>query len=236
MPAWLANKPGGEYGCGLMSEDKDNPSERFRAVALVVSGPSGAGKSTVCGQLLTAIPEMHFSVSCTTRAPRNGETDGVQYYFLSRTEFERRIAADAFLEHADVHGNYYGTLRSEVEPFLECGQDVLLDIDVQGAAQLRQRAGNSLTGQSAVYVFIEPPSLAELERRLRGRGTDCEEVIQRRLLNARREMAVSGDYDHIVVNDEVPLAVGRLEAILDAARRGLRAPRGAVRDKKRGTP
>ena len=205
-----------------MSEGKDNPSPRRRGVALVISGPSGAGKSTVCGQLLVVEPGIHFSISCTTRLPRQGETDGVQYYFLSRAEFERRIAADAFLEHADVHGNYYGTLRSEVEPFLERGQDVLLDIDVQGAAQLRRRAGYGLTGHNAVYVFMAPPSLAELERRLRGRGTDSEEVIQRRLLNARREMAASGEYDQVVVNDQVPLAVARLEAILEAARRGVR--------------
>lgn len=184
--------------------------------ALVVSGPSGAGKSTVCKQVLAG-HRMHFSVSCTTRAPRAGETDGREYFFLSRSVFEEKIAANAFLEHAEVHGNYYGTLRSEVEPWLERGEDVLLDIDVQGARQIRERARGSLTGRRAAFVFLAPPSLAVLEQRLRGRQTDSEEVILRRLANARREMTAWRDYDYLVVNDTVERAVAEMTAILDAA-------------------
>ncbi len=192
-------------------------------VALVVSGPSGAGKSTVCRQVLADEPQLHFSVSCTTRPPRPGERDGVEYFFLDRAEFERRITADALLEHAEVHGNYYGTLRSEVEPFLARGEDVLLDIDVQGARQVRQRSANSVTGSGIVFAFIAPPSLAELERRLRGRGTETEEVIQRRLRNAREELPHWREYDYLVINDQVTLAVARLHAILEAARCAVRS-------------
>jgi guanylate kinase len=182
---------------------------------LVLSGPSGAGKSTVCGDLLRRRPSLHFSVSATTRAPRPGERDGVQYHFLSRGEFARRLAADAFLESAEVHGHLYGTLRAEVEPYLLRGTDVLLDIDVQGARQVRERlAARPLAGR-VVFAFLAPPSDAELERRLRGRGTEPEEVIRRRLENARRELAAAGEYDHVVVNDTVADAVARLAVLLD---------------------
>ena len=185
-------------------------------VALVVSGPSGAGKSTVCRGLRAQWPDLHFSVSCTTRTPRPGETNGVEYTFLSPDEFRTRIAQGAFLEHAEVHGNYYGTPRSEVEPFVEAGADVLLDIDVQGARQVRESVQRNGLADRVLFAFLAPPSLAELETRLRGRGTESEDVIQRRLANARREMDAWGEYDYLVVNDEVELAVARLLAILTA--------------------
>ena len=189
-----------------------------RGVALVVSGPSGAGKSTVCRLVLAGRPAMRFSVSCTTRAPRAGETDGVDYHFLGRPEFEAKIAAGEFLEHAEVHGNFYGTLRAEVEPFLHRGGDVLLDIDVQGARQVRRNADAGGVGGQYAFVFLAPPSLAELERRLRGRQTDAEEVILRRLANARREIAAWREYDYLVINDTVGRAAGEMTAILDARR------------------
>lgn len=187
-------------------------------VALVVSGPSGAGKSTVCKQVLAARPNMRFSVSCTTRAPRAGETDGVDYHFLTRAAFEAKIAAGEFLEHAEVHGNFYGTLRAEVEPHLRHGDDVLLDIDVQGARQVRTNAGAEGLGALYAFVFLAPPSLAELERRLRGRKTDAEEVILRRLANARKEIAAWREYDYLVINDEVARAAAEMTAVLDARR------------------
>ncbi len=187
-------------------------------VALVVSGPSGAGKSTICRQVLADRPNMRFSVSCTTRAPRAGETDGLDYHFLTRTEFESKIAAGEFLEHAEVHGNFYGTLRAAVEPHLRLGGDVLLDIDVQGARQVRLNSTASGIGAQYAFVFLAPPSLAELERRLRGRQTDAEEVILRRLAAARREIAAWHEYDYLVINDEIPRAVAELTAVLDARR------------------
>jgi len=186
-------------------------------VPLVVSGPSGAGKSTVCRELLALEPLLHFSVSCTTRPPRPGEADGAAYYFISRAQFEARLAEDGFLEHAEVHGNYYGTPRSEVAPHIAAGRDVLLDVDVQGARNLRTRLAPATFGPP-VFVFIAPPSLAELERRLRGRGTESEDTLQRRLGNARRELAAWREYDCLVVNDTVADAVARLRAILLAAR------------------
>ena len=187
-------------------------------VALVVSGPSGAGKSTVCKQVLANRPGMRFSISCTTRVPRVGETDGVDYHFLSRPEFAAKMAAGEFLEHAEVHNNFYGTLRAEVEPGLRRGDDVLLDIDVQGARQVRQNSQASGIGSLYAFVFLAPPSLTELERRLRGRQTDAEDVILRRLANARREIAAWREYDYLVINDEIPRAVLEMTAILDARR------------------
>jgi guanylate kinase len=194
-----------------------NRSLLKRGVPVVVSGPSGAGKSTVCRELLAREPEMHFSVSCTTRPARPGETDGAAYYFLSRAQFEARLAADGFLEHAEVHGNYYGTPRSEVTAPISAGRDVLLDVDVQGARSLRHNLDAAVSG-APVFIFIAPPSLVVLEQRLRGRGTESEETIQRRLANARVEVTAWREYDFLVINDDVAAAVTRLQAILTAAR------------------
>ena len=187
-------------------------------VAVVFSGPSGVGKSTVCRHLTGLLPEFHFSVSCTTRAPRPGETDGRDYSFLSREEFLARQAAGEFLEYAEVHGNFYGTLRRELEPRVLAGHDVILDIDVQGARLARQAlAGKPDLAAALLLVFLAPPSLAELERRLRGRKTETEDAIQRRLANAAREMAAWREYDYVIVNDEAPAAAEKLAAIVRAA-------------------
>ena len=185
---------------------------------LVVSGPSGAGKSTVIGQVRRQHPEIAFSVSCTTRAPRPGEVDGRDYHFLSQAEFQRRIEAGEFLEHARVHGNGYGTLRHEVESRIRDGGIVLLDIDVQGQRLVRQAILGTPLEAAAVFVFFAPPSFAELERRLRLRRTDSETDICRRLDNARAEMEAWREYDFIVVNDAVETAAATLAAIVTAAR------------------
>lgn len=187
-------------------------------IALVVTGPSGAGKSTVCRRLRGMLPNLHFSVSCTTRRPRPGEVDGVDYRFVSRAEYEAYRVADAFVEHAEVHGNGYGTLRSEIEPFLEASGDVLLDIDVEGARQVRRQARGTWLGRCLVDVFFAPPSFAELERRLRRRGTESEAVMARRLAHARRELEAWNEFAYVVINDEVETATLRLLSIVQAAR------------------
>ncbi len=179
---------------------------------LVISAPSGAGKTTILRRILAEVPAVSFSISHTTRPPRTGEQHGRDYYFVSESEFEVMRDDDAFLEWARVHDNYYGTSRKAVEAILEQGRDVLLDIDVQGAAQLRQRISD------AVLIFIAPPSLAELENRLRGRGTDSEAVIELRLRNARQEMERIAEYDHLVINDNLDEAVDMVRAVILAVR------------------
>jgi guanylate kinase len=185
---------------------------------LVMSGPSGVGKSTVFNRVRELHPGLRFSVSCTTRAPRTGEVEGTHYYFLSREEYDRRVAAGEFLEHAEVHGNGYGTLRSEVEKYVLAGEDVMLDIDVQGQRLIRQAVRGTRLEPAAVYVFLGPPSFAELERRLRNRGTDADEVIAKRLRNAGGEMAAWQEYDYLVISDQVEPSARQMEAILTAAR------------------
>ena len=186
-------------------------------IALVVSGPSGTGKTTVCEKLLNQNKNLHFSISCTTREPRKGEVDGEDYYFISVEEFKKRVENDEFLEYAEVHDNYYGTLKTEVTDRLERGEDVLVDIDVQGMRQLRKAAkGNDILEKYTSYVFIAPPSYSELEQRLRNRATDSEAVVNRRMLNARKELKAWNDYEYLVINDEVDLAVNRLQSIITA--------------------
>ena len=184
---------------------------------VVLSGPSGAGKSTVCKAVQNVLPRLHFSVSCTTRDPREGETEGVDYHFVSPDEFLRRRAAGEFLESAEVHGNWYGTLLEEVETRILAGIDVLLDIDVQGARQVRSNLAGTALASSATFVFFGPPSLAELERRLRDRGSETEDAITRRLANARDEMAAWQEYDFLIINETVVTAAGELRAILIAS-------------------
>lgn len=188
-------------------------------LAVVLSGPSGVGKTTVYRQFLARCPEVRFSVSCTTRAPRTGEVDGRDYHFLSREGFLRRVAAGEFLEHAEVHGNLYGTLRAEVEGVVWAGQDVLLDIDVQGARLVRAAAAGTPLAAALVFVFVGPPSLPVIEQRLRGRASDAEEVIQRRLRNARTELLAWSEYDYLIINDTLDDAVADLVAVRAAAHR-----------------
>jgi guanylate kinase len=170
---------------------------------IVISGPSGAGKTTLVKRLFEECPELSSSVSATTRPPRPGETDGVDYYFLSPEEFERRRLAGEFLECFEVfdRGTWYGTLAGEVAPSLEAGKSIVLEIDVQGAMAVNQRYPQAIT------IFVHPSSLDELERRLRGRGTESESSIGRRLEAARREMDFAGRYRYQVVNDDVETAV-----------------------------
>ncbi len=200
-----------------MNGEGDN---KFRALLLVVSAPSGAGKTTLCERLLAETPGMERSVSCTTRAPRGNEVDGKAYRFLSPAEFERRVAAGDFLEHAVVHGNRYGTLREPVEQALAAGRSVMLVIDVQGAAQVRQsaRAAGGLLRRSYVDIFVAPPSLETLRERLVRRNEDTPEVIDRRVRNAAQEMARRGEYRHLVVNDDIETAYRELRAIVNAER------------------
>ena len=178
----------------------------------VFTGPSGAGKGTVLGRLREQDDRLFYSISATTRAPRPGETDGVQYYFLSRADFEEKIAQNAFLEHARYVDNYYGTLEAPVNEKLAEGYDVILEIEVQGAMQVHEKRPD------AVMVFIAPPSFEELAARLRGRGTESEEKIQKRLETAREELTHQGEFDYVIVNDEVGRAVDEIRGILAARR------------------
>ncbi|MBC6945892.1 MAG: guanylate kinase [Gammaproteobacteria bacterium] len=174
----------------------------------VITAPSGAGKTTLTRGLLAADPGLRFSVSFTTRAPRAGEHDGRDYRFVDRARFEAMIAAGELLEYAEVFGNYYGTGRAQVEAHTSAGHHVLLDIDWQGARQVRQRMPQS------VLIFIMPPSLPELERRLRGRATDSDEVIRRRLAEAQSDMTHWPEFDYVVINDDRDAALAALQAIL----------------------
>ncbi|MBU6417652.1 MAG: guanylate kinase [Xanthomonadaceae bacterium] len=178
----------------------------------IVAAPSGAGKSTLVNALLAREPGIVLSISHTTRAPRPGDVDGVQYHFIDRATFKRMVANGDFLEHADVFGNCYGTSRGAVEPILKAGRDVLLEIDWQGAEQVRRAM------PECVSIFILPPSRAELERRLRTRATDSEATIEKRLAASREEISHAHAFDCIVVNDHFDDAVAALQAIVHAAR------------------
>lgn len=185
--------------------------KKEKGLLIVLSGPSGAGKSTVVKKLMQQRGNIHFSVSYTTRAPRNEDIDGVTYNFVDRAEFERMIQANEFLEYAEYSGNYYGTSLKVIEEKQAAGIDVLLDIEVQGAANVRAKCPD------AVLVFTIPPTYAELERRLRGRNTDDEETICKRLSRALEEIREIAKYDYLVVNDQVDNAVAELDVIMSAA-------------------
>ena len=179
---------------------------------LILSGPSGAGKSTLCDRLLAAFPALKLSVSVTTRAPRGAEQDGVHYHFVTPERFAEMVAADAFDEHALVHGNRYGTSKAVVEEELRGGKSLLFDIDFQGAESLLAYRSDAL----AVMIF--PPSMEVLEQRLRGRGTDSDEVVARRLHAARAEMAHFSSFHHLIINDDLEVAFEELRAIFVAGR------------------
>ena len=183
-----------------MNAPQSNASRTGLIIA--VSAPSGGGKSSLCQRLLNWSPNLVYSVSCTTREPRGGEQNGHDYFFLSVEEFERKIAAGDFLEHAKYNGNYYGTPKWFVEENLAAGRDVLLDIDVQGTYQVAQtvRGGHCAYPDALVMIFLMPPSLELLETRLRRRGTDSDETIRKRLVIAQQEMAHWPEYDYVIVS------------------------------------
>lgn len=190
----------------------NEPLER-RGIMLVLSSPSGAGKSSLARALMGRYPEISLSISATTRSPRPSETDGVHYHFVDADRFEGMVRAGELLEHAEVHGNFYGTPRREVEKALIGGRDVLFDIDWQGARQIADKMPEDL-----VRVFVLPPSMAELRQRLLQRGEDAPETIARRLANARDEMARWSDYDYVLVNTDFEATLAEVEAIYRAER------------------
>jgi guanylate kinase len=183
---------------------------RVPAVArvFVITGPSGVGKGTLIRGLMERLPKLELSVSATTRAPRPGEQDGVDYHFLTREQFDRRVTEEDFVEHADYAGRSYGTLRSELENRVQAGVPVVLEIEVQGARQVRAAM------PEAVQVFIAPPSLSALRTRLVGRGTDDQQEVERRLQVAERELTAKPEFAHVVVNDRLDEALERLTAIV----------------------
>ncbi|MGL4311641.1 MAG: guanylate kinase [Paracoccaceae bacterium] len=185
-----------------------------RGLLLILSSPSGAGKSTLAKRLMTWDPTIRFSVSATTRAPRNGEQDGREYYFRSRAEFQDMVQKGEMLEHAEVFGNFYGSPRAPVETAMAEGRDTLFDVDWQGGQQIR----NSALGKDVVSVFILPPSITELERRLVSRGQDSAEVIAGRMAKSRAEISHWAEYDYVLVNDDIDLAQAQLFAIVTAER------------------
>ena len=195
-----------------MSNRPDWGCRQGRGILFVVSAPSGTGKTTLVERLVNEVPGLQMSRSYTSRASRPGESDGVDYNFISRKDFESRIALDQFLEWADVFGNLYGTGLSDTKTRLATGCDLVLTIDVQGARQVRAKP------IPTVGIFVLPPSFAELEQRLRGRSKDSEEAMQRRLATAREEVSAFSEYDYVVVNDEVDSCVDRLKAIVIAER------------------
>ena len=178
---------------------------------IVISGPSGVGKSTVVCRAIEGREDICFSTSVTTRKPREGETDGKEYFFVDLDRFREMVENDELLEHAEYVANSYGTPRAYVEKQLNAGLNVLLDIEVQGARQVHQKM------PEAVMVFVMPPSLEELERRLRGRGTDTERAIEARLIRARQEFEEADFYDFLIINDDVDKAARELNAIIDAS-------------------
>lgn len=185
-------------------------SEIRKGMLLVISGPSGTGKGTLIKRLMEEDPTLVFSVSATTRAPRPGEIDGVHYHFVTNEQYDQLVAENAFVEYATVHGNRYGTLRSEVYERLQRGENVVLDIDVQGALNV------IASEKEKVSIFILPPSMKELRERLTGRGTETEEAVERRLHNAVWEISQKDRYEYKVINDDLEACVRTLQAIIEA--------------------
>lgn len=203
---------------------------KTKAFTIVVSGPSGAGKTTLVAELIQRDPALQRSVSCTTRAPRDGEEEGVAYFFLSDAEFEAQKKGN-LIEWAEVHEHYYGTPRDAIEEALGKGLDVVLNIDVQGGRQVKK------SFPDAVMVFILPPSFEVLERRIRGRATDSEDDIKLRLEDAREEIRALPAYDYVVVNDELDEAVDAMKAIIDSERcRRTRYDKGFIKQFEGGAP
>jgi len=185
---------------------------RYKPLVFIISAPSGSGKSTLVNQLLQLVPKLDFSISYTTRAPRGKEVDGKQYRFVPLEEFKKMIAADEFLEYAEVFGKYYGTARRFLREAEQKSHDLLLDIDVQGAEQIKRKLPD------AVSIFVLPPNRRTLEKRLRERGEDAEDVIERRLVTASREIENYDKYDYILINDVLEESIASLQSIVSAER------------------
>ena len=194
----------------MRRENARTDSERGvgKGKLFVLSGPSGAGKGTLRAAALSDVTNLVYSISCTTRQPRPGETDGVEYRFITHETFREWIAQGLFLEYAHVHSDMYGTLKADVLRELEAGHNVLLEIDVQGALQVREKM------PEAVLVFVDVPSISELERRLRDRHTETEEALRTRLANALKELSLKGEYDYVIVNDDLNTASEELRHII----------------------
>jgi len=185
-------------------------------IILIVSGPSGAGKTTICKKIREEYKNLYFSVSCTTRSPRGNEVDGKDYYFVTKEEFKDKVKKNEFIEHAEVYGNSYGTLRNELIDKIKEGKDVLLDIDVQGAMQIKKNsASDSLLSSCIEMVFVAPPSMAVLENRLRSRKTDEEKEIKKRLKTASMELSFWREYDYLILNEDLNRAFGMMRQIVD---------------------
>lgn len=178
---------------------------------IVVCAPSGTGKTTLLARLKQERPQLNWSVSCTTRPIRTGEANGVDYHYIEKADFEKRIGEGEFIEHALVHSNYYGTSKKFVDQGIAGGKALLFDLDVQGSDSMKK-----IYGEQAQVIFIQPPSLEELERRLKGRATDADHVIEERLKNARKEISRAQDFDHLVTNDDVERAYRDLLGIIDS--------------------
>lgn len=199
-----------------------------RGILIVVSGPSGAGKGTICKALLDKHEDLFLSVSATTRSPRKGEVEGINYYFLTKENFKQKIEENDFLEHAEVYGNYYGTPRSNVNELLESGKNVILEIDIQGALQVKE---NSKEG---VFIFILPPSMEELKQRIINRGSETPESLMTRFKSAYKEINYVSKYNYAVVNDQVENAVSKIEAILTAEKCRVDRLKNTILDSKEG--
>ncbi|NLK93789.1 MAG: guanylate kinase [Clostridiales bacterium] len=181
-----------------------------KGVLIVISGPSGAGKGTICKALLEKNKDLYLSISATTRAPRKGEEDGVNYYFLNKEEFKKKIAEDDFLEYAEVYGNYYGTPKSKVNEMLKEGKNVILEIDIQGALKVKENCNDG------IFIFILPPSMEELKNRIINRGSETPESLIERFNSAYKEINYISKYNYGVINDTVKEAVEKIENILAA--------------------
>lgn len=200
-----------------------------RGVLIVISGPSGAGKGTICKALLEKHKNIYLSVSATTRMPREGEVEGVNYYFLTKEDFEEKVRNNGFLEYANVHGNFYGTPKVNVEKMLEDGKDVILEIDIQGALQVKENF------KEGVFIFILPPSMEELKQRIIKRGSETEESLMTRFKNAYKEINYVSKYNYAVVNDTLEVAVAKVEGIITAEKcRVDRIKENTILDSKEG--
>ena len=203
-------------------------NDKGRGLLIVISGPSGAGKGTICKSFLERNSEVAISVSATTRSPRNGEVDGINYYFMSKEQFKEKIEANDFLEYAEVYDNFYGTPKSNVEQLLESGKDVILEIDIQGALKVKENT------EEGVFIFILPPSMEELKARIIKRGSETPESLMKRFKSAYKEINFISRYNYAVVNDEVETAVDKLEAIVCAEKCRVDRIKHSILDSKEG--